>query len=314
MSNKPVFLDADPSIMENNLNFVKEPDEEEINKIFGFSPSTLETKIIKPFPGLCIKTREIDSNQKIFINVCKTDAIPPPKNISEEEISIILESDVLDDKLRKFKIPMSIGTVRSETDHNYQPVKVCDVAINTVFFETLPQRPALKQFFYCILFEGLREKHKLFCSDDGIVLKNKKSFGNLQTHVIRKSVIEQNIKREKSAIELLQIQGEQDTTDKPKIEVLDDGIRSPLYRLYLKRDDRDVLYAEFRLPDIINAAKELTLDIGMDRILLESKIKRYFVDIFIPMYVNQNEVISTFDNLSKILTVVMPIVNIPGYD
>lgn len=311
MSNKPVFLDADPSIIENNLNFIKEPADEEVNKVFGFSPSSLESKVVKPFPGLCIKTREIDTNQKVFINVCKTDAIPSPKDVSEEEINTMLESDVLNDRLRDFKVPMSIGSVRTEQDHNNEPAKVCDVAVNTGFFDMLQHKPALKKFFYCILFEGLRNKHKLFCTDDGIVLKNKKAFGNLQTHVIRKSVIEQKIEREKSAIEVLQ---GQEVQEKPKIEVLDGGTKSPDYRLYVKKDERSVLYGEFRLPDVINPVEELTLDVGMDRILLESKARGYLADIFIPMYVNQNETSSTFDKLSKILTVVMPIIDVPGSD
>lgn len=312
MSSKPVFLDADPSIIENNLNFLKEAEEEEFNKILGFPSPASEGKVIKPYPGLCIKTREVDNFKKVFINVCKTDAIPAPENISEEDVSLIIHSATLqlDDRLINFKVPMSIGALRIELDHNNESAKVCDVAINTAFFDTLEHRPALKKFFYCVLFEGLKEKHQLICVDEGIILKNKKAFGNLQTHVIRKSVIEEKMQKDKSPIEVLQGQKVQ---EKPKIEVLEGGTKTPDYRLYVKNDDSDVLYAEFRLPDVINAAKELTLDVGMDRVLLESKARGYLVDIFIPMYVNQMETVSTFDKLTKVLTVVMPIINIPGF-
>lgn len=316
MSAKSVFLDADPSIIENKLNFVKQSEEEELNKFIPFQDPAHTGKIVQTFPGLCIKTREVETNKKVFVNVCTTDAIPPPENVSEEDIAAIINSDIVDlnERLSNFKVPMSIGSLRTEVDHNNEKAKLCDVAINTAFFKDLQNRPDLKKFFYCVLFEGIREKHGLLCVDDGIVLKNKKVFGKLQKHVIRQSVIEEKMQKKKSPIEVLQGQNVQEKPqEKPKIEVLEGRIRTPDYRLYVKKDDRDVLYAEFRLPDVINGAKELTLEVGMDRILLESTTRGYLVDIFIPMYVNQNEIVATFDKLTKILTVVLPIIQVPGY-
>lgn len=310
MSTKPVFLDADPSIVESNLRFVSNPEEDELNKLLGSSAPTRPGKVIKPYPGLCIKTKEVGTSQKVFINVCKTDAIPAPREISESEVMLMMETEILEDKEYDFKVPMSIGAVRTESDHKNEPAKVCDVAVNTEFFEKLQDRPALKRFFFCILFEGLRQKHQLFCCDDGTILKNKKVFGNLQTHVVQQREIDEKMKKEKSLIEV--VQEPKQGQEKPKIQVLEGEMRTPDYRLYVKKDDGDVLYGEFRLPDVINAAKELTLDVGMDRILLESKMRGYLVDVFIPMYVNQNETTSTFDKLTKILTVVMPIIEVPG--
>lgn len=311
MSGKPIFLDADPSIVENNLRFVTNPEEEELNKFLGVAAPSPPGKVIKPYPGLCIKTKEVGTDQKIFINLCKTDAIPPPRDISETEVISIIETEFLQDKECDFKVPMSIGATRIEMDSKNEPAKVCDVAVNTQFLDKLQEdRPALKRFFYCILFEGLRRKHRLFCTDDGIILKNRKMFGNLQTHVIQQRDIEEKMKEEKSLIEVLQ---RPEAKEAPKIEIIEGGMRTPDYRLYVKKDDTDVLCGEFRLPDVINAAKELTLDVGMDRILLESKTRGYLLDIFIPMYVNQMETVSTFDKLTKILTVVMPIIDVPGF-
>lgn len=308
MSSKPIFLDADPSIVENNLRFVSNSEEDELNKLLGSAAPPRPGKVIKPYPGLCIKTWDSSANQKVFINLCKTDAIPPPREISESEVQSMMESEIYEEEEYDFKIPMSIGAMRSDVNSKNEPAKVCDVAVNSQFFDKLQDRPILKKFFFSVLFEGLRQKHELVCANEGVILKNRKVFGSLQTHVIQQRDVEEKMKKEKSLIKVLQ--GEE-VKDKPKIEVLEGGTRVPDYRLYTKKDDGDVLYGEFRLPDVVNAAKELTLDVGMDRIVLESNTRGYLVDVFLPMYVNQNETTSAFDKLTKILTVVMPIIDIP---
>ena len=52
-----------------------------------------------------------ESGDKGFINICHTSEIPPPKNISEEELVGIATSDE-----PSFVIPMSIGQERLEPD------------------------------------------------------------------------------------------------------------------------------------------------------------------------------------------------------
>lgn len=314
MTSKPVFLDVDPSIVESNLRFVRANEEEQLNKLLGTSSTaTAPSKVIKPWPGLCVKTREVGTEKKVFLNVCQTDAIPAPRDVSESEVIDLMRCTFSEGEC-DFKVPMSIGSTRKEIDNKGEEVTVCDVAVNKEFFKRLETMPYLRKFFFCILFEGLREKHSLFCTDNAIVLKNKKVHGSLQTHVIQDREVEEKmgLKKQASTIEVLQ---GRESHEKPKIQILDSQdvvTRIPDYRLYTKKDDDDVLYGEFKLPDVLNASTELTLDVGLDRILLESKTKGYLVDIFLPIYVNQNETVSTFDKLTKILTVVMPVIEFPA--
>ena len=55
-----------------------------------------------------MKTKNIEG-QKVFVNVCKVEAIPPAKPISEEALKAIIVSE---DYETDYKIPMSLGGPR----------------------------------------------------------------------------------------------------------------------------------------------------------------------------------------------------------
>lgn len=58
-----------------------------------------------------MKTRE-DGGGKVFINVCTSDVLPAPEDITDQELIKILESDQPSD----FRVPMSIGPPHEEKD------------------------------------------------------------------------------------------------------------------------------------------------------------------------------------------------------
>lgn len=65
---------------------------------------------INPFsPGFCIKTNS--SQGKVFINICHSPSIPPPADMTEDELLQILEEDQA-----AFRIPMSLGEAHAELD------------------------------------------------------------------------------------------------------------------------------------------------------------------------------------------------------
>ena len=52
----------------------------------------------------------------------------------------------------------------------------------------------------------------------------------------------------------------------------------------------------------------LLLDMGEDRIVLNTRSGIYFLDIFLPYNLNQDECGAQFDKKTKILTITMPVV------
>lgn len=63
-----------------------------------------------PFPpGFCIKTNSAEG--KVFINICHSPSIPPPADLTEDELLQMLEEDQAG-----FRIPMSLGEPHAELD------------------------------------------------------------------------------------------------------------------------------------------------------------------------------------------------------
>ncbi|XP_074036473.1 PIH1 domain containing 1 isoform X2 [Leptinotarsa decemlineata] len=299
---KSIFLDVDSTIIENNLRFM-DSSEEELGKFF--TTPGYASKIIQPTPGFCVKTKEVGSGTKVFVNVCQTDAIPPPKDISVKELEELMESDEPGD----YKVPMSLGEIRTEPDKKGQDAKVCDVAIHPAFLKKVAENPAFKSFFLAVVFQGIEDKYNLSCEDEKTPLLNRKTFGKLQTHRIQQREIDQKM-AESTQKSLMSEVGGSAEPKKVVIETLSNTetiTKTPEFRLYKKKTGQNCLYGEFKLPDVISA-QEVDLDIGEDRILLESKTRNYLLDIFVPYIVKQKNCSSSFDKSTKILTVTMPLV------
>jgi len=60
--------------------------------------------------GICVKTKTTDK-RKIFVNICISDKIPPPDDISDTKLF-----ELLNDEVPNYIIPMSICGEKMETD------------------------------------------------------------------------------------------------------------------------------------------------------------------------------------------------------
>lgn len=160
-----------------------------------------------------MKTRIPDENKKIFINICHTDAIPPPEEISENELVEILSSD----EPSNYRMPMSIGEARVENDKSGQPSTVYDVAISTVFFKKVQTSKVFHTFFINVVFEGLQNKYGfLLDMVDFVILKNRKFMGTLQTHKIQKRLTSNTTNKIEAFKPLIEIVGSVNTEIPPK--------------------------------------------------------------------------------------------------
>ena len=70
-----------------------------------------ESRAVAPKPGFCLKTVN-ENGEKVFVNICSSEGVLTPKDISEDELKKIWASG----DATKFRIPMAIGDAHKETD------------------------------------------------------------------------------------------------------------------------------------------------------------------------------------------------------
>uniref|UniRef100_A0A8C3S4F7 PIH1 N-terminal domain-containing protein n=1 Tax=Chelydra serpentina TaxID=8475 RepID=A0A8C3S4F7_CHESE len=98
-------------------------------KIQSAMPSVRDAKPIQPQPGFCIKTHA-GAQEKVFVNVCRSLHVPPPPDLSREELECLIESD----SASSFRVPMSLGEPHAELDNSGNGCTAYDVVINSGFF------------------------------------------------------------------------------------------------------------------------------------------------------------------------------------
>ncbi|XP_075974541.1 PIH1 domain-containing protein 1-like [Anticarsia gemmatalis] len=305
MTKKSISLDVDPSIMEKNMRIIKDnPVEEEFNKLLA-SVDPVPSKLVKPKPGFCVKSFTKTDNKKVFVNICVTDAIPCPRDITNEELMQILSSE----DPSSYRVPMSIGEGRTEPDNSGAPVTVYDVAVNPEFFKKIEKDDLFQVFFLTVVFEGLQDKYQLPEIDmhKYTILKNRKSIGTLQSH----------------RIQIRDIKTCEDKINKqPLIEELEDKsagnkVNEPVskkkelqYRLRREPPTGEIEYllAEFKIPPNIEL-KDLHLEVGEDRLVLDSKGVFELVDFFLPCSVDQDIIDAQLNRNDDMLFVKMPAIH-----
>lgn len=67
-----------------------------------------------PFTGMCVKTLSESSNQKVFVNICQSNSVPPPPELAREELLELLQSE----DPSSYRVPMSLGEPHTEMDNS----------------------------------------------------------------------------------------------------------------------------------------------------------------------------------------------------
>nr|XP_019528334.2 PIH1 domain-containing protein 1 [Aedes albopictus] len=350
---RSTFLEADSSLIDRNLRFVRDETEEQFNSMFGpiveqaQDISSGRSKVVKPLPGFCIKAFRKDTREKFFINVCQTDGIPAPEDITEDQLMAILN----DGSPSSFKIPMSITQPRFMKDHVDKQCQVCDIAVNSKFFKKIESGGLMRDFLITIVLEGIDSKYNITLDEtDWRLLKNKKFVDKLTAHNIQnrdvKTVLESykhptesdlhkikepetpsllgSEKPKKKLIEEIdpvtiktmkdvrnKLSGKDEYVPDPtKVAISQAASKKPDCRLFRQPASGRVktLIGEFYLPEC-TSVKEITLDIGEDRILLEARKKGYLLDAFVDYQIDGGRVSAQFNTETKMLNVIMPVVN-----
>lgn len=290
------FLDVDESIIEKNL-LIQSNEEQEFEQFVSGFLNPESGKLVKPAPGLCIKLLKTDKS-KVFINLCHHADIPPPDDITKEELVEVLDSK----DPEKFCIPLSIGIEHLETDKSDVQVPVYDVAVNSEFFKKCQNDDLFQTFIVCATIEGVAEKFKIdISSENPILLKNRKCIGSLQQHRIQQRPPRPSKFKKKPLIEEL--------NSKASLSQLDIHVK-PEYRIYVQPEDNPKnIILDVWMPDVFSS-QEIDLKCGEDCLLLTTnKQTKYELDICLPYTINQKNVNVTFNTLTKILSVISTIIS-----
>ncbi|XP_036409237.1 PIH1 domain-containing protein 1 [Megalops cyprinoides] len=252
----------------------------------------LDSKVIRPQPGLCVKTVSLTDKQKVFVNICQSPALPPPPHLSKEELLELLESD----DPTGYKVPMSLGEPHTEMDNNSQGCTAYDVVINNEFFQKCQKDPLFLQFVIAVSFEGLENKYSLELSREWKVLKNRKFLG---------SVNEQNIRtKSKPTIQEINPVASKDSHPAPM------QAKTPEFCLLVEPPvgDPQYLIAEIQLPGV-PSARSLLLDLGEDRLVLTARPSLFHLDCFFPLNIDPETSVAQYNTKTQVLTVTMTVVS-----
>lgn len=246
-----------------------------------------ESKVIQPQPGMCVKTLSEPGKDKVFVNICQSNSVPPPPDLSREELVELLQSE----DPSGYRVPMSLGEPHSEIDNSSQSCTAFDVVINQEFFQRCQKDPLFQQFVILVSLEGLEHKYALELSRDWKVLKNRKFLGSLGEHNIRT--------KNRPMIQELQPQESSTATAK-----------RPEFTLLVEPStgDPEYLIGEIKLPGV-PSSRSLVLDVGEDRLVLTARPSLFHLDIFHPFLIDQQNSVAQYNKSTQVLTVTMPVVS-----
>lgn len=253
------------------------------------------------FAGFCIKTFNPLDEEKLFINICQSDGIPPPENITTEELTEILNTDS-----NTYKVPMSITEIRQTKDKSNKLARVCDIAINPRFYEKIERIDLFREFFYTIIVEAMETKYNIKVDQTKwIVLKNRTFVGSLISHRVQnrdvKNVLESYKNPNEADKKLLD-----DLSGKKKSNLIVElgtsynymtNYTTPQHRLTLSMTNE--LVAEFLLPGVVSD-KDITLEVGEDCIVLSCLKRNYSINQFFDYKIDQSKSYAKFDDVSSV--------------
>lgn len=284
-----------------------------------------------------MKAHQLKNNEKCFINICISDGIPAPEDISPEQLTEILGSETPSN----YKIPMSITELRLTPDKSGNEAIVCDVAIHPQLFGKVEALVIFRDFLITIIFEALDTKYGIQINrDTWLILKNRKCMGTLVTHRVqyrdvqkvyasyqnptkaqktlinelksddaggdghrKKLITEIGTGASKSSSKIKEIQKSvmSSSLERSKDSVIN-NTRKPEYALFkgvCNVGKTASMFAEFLLPEVMKL-DEITLDLGCDRIVLEARRAGYLFDSFFPVDVDIDSASAKFDELKHV--------------
>lgn len=248
-----------------------------------------ESFIVAPKPGFCLKTWKKDDG-KLFVNVCTSHLILEPRDVSEEVLAEIVQSE---DPTR-FRVPMGISALHHAKDKSEKEVDVYDIVIHSNFLQKILGSVYFKEFFLTLVFDALEEKFSLTLTREFTLLKNRKQMGALQTQNVRSKSKPVIMEMDPNAYTR---ETSRNTTETPSRYV------EPVHAFRL---DNGMLRVEVQLPKVATI-NGVTLDVGEDCLIVDAPVGGYRLDVDLPQMVDNESASAEFDRRTRKLVVTVPV-------
>ncbi|XP_031845599.1 PIH1 domain containing 1 [Nomia melanderi] len=305
MSNR-TFLDVDDTILTQNLTLPETVAQDNLLKQLDSKPFF----IVQPKPGICVKTKT-DADEKVFLNICTSDKIPAPEDISDAKLIEIISEE----KASDFVIPLSIGTERLESDKGGSPCVTCDIVINTTYFEKCQKQKNFLIFTITVIIEGTGAKiNKNLNLEEYVILKNRKVMGKLQQFRIENREPRTHTQTKKPLIEEIKSSPKESYKKKNEIketEISSKSIDSKIDYVLLKQPLKGTatnLIGLFYMPKGINS-EDMEVLLNEDRIVINVDKIGLTCDLSIPYTINVASVKCLLDKYLRVLRLDMPVQN-----
>lgn len=133
---------------------------------------------ILPTPGFCIKCA-VAGGGKIFINICQHDCIAEPIPMTKGECEGMEDDEV------RFRIPLSCGQARPDTDKSGRTCKAYDVIVNPATLKRCDEDHEFRRFVAALCMQWIRQKYEPTMNADEFRNLNFKAKGTLEPQRIR---------------------------------------------------------------------------------------------------------------------------------
>uniref|UniRef100_A0A0R3RS27 PIH1 domain-containing protein n=1 Tax=Elaeophora elaphi TaxID=1147741 RepID=A0A0R3RS27_9BILA len=234
---------------------------------------------VHPIPGYVVKFREVCSNSrtllvkekcKLFLNICHCSQLPPPEDLSEDEVAKVLDSS----EPSKYRIPLCVGDVEMVLDGKGEHSVKIDVIVNSTFYLTqLEKSEFFRQLLLLVVSEAVEKKHGIKI-DGAIKLKNRKCMGDLGAQRIRKKPREAFIREIESVEQLEEPMHEEYFFPKNCLLLLRNG----------KQLEVNLKFSNVEPP--IENTDRLNIRMNDDHLLIILDRKQTILDIYFPVKVD----------------------------
>jgi len=174
---------SDPANMEEYDQYIRQLEDE------GEIPE--DEEVVRPDKGFCLKTKTVDVSGKVFVNICGTDACPPPS----QESGVAREPGSTGDpgKGTHWSIPYIYTSCRMDQDKEGHPCHVYDILFHKKTIMIAEKDPRFRALVTQTALESLEEAGKLHLKDpktgkyDFKILSNMKYKGKvMRPHRLKK--------------------------------------------------------------------------------------------------------------------------------